>query len=81
MVNHDCSPNARVVFDSQLNATLLAKCDIAEGKTATYNKVLRLFHKSINVAMIKILPSQIELKRRLSKYRYQIFLKMNVSTI
>jgi len=35
MANHDCCPNARVMFDSNLHAVLLAKCDIKEGDPVT----------------------------------------------
>ena len=35
MVNHDCLPNARVVFDPQGNANLLAKRDIQKGENLT----------------------------------------------
>ena len=35
MLNHDCSPNARVVFDSQQNGKLIAKCDLEPGTPIT----------------------------------------------
>ena len=35
MVNHDCLPNARVVFDPQGDANLLAKRKISKGEAIT----------------------------------------------
>ena len=42
MVNHNCLPNARIVFDSQGKANLLAKRDIKKGEhlTITYCTLL-----------------------------------------
>ena len=53
MVNHNCLPNARVVFDSQGKANLLAKRDIKKGENLTITYCTLLTNTPTRVAKLK----------------------------